>query len=274
MYAEGIPNSVNICREMRTKHAELMKNYEELMDSFIELRQEVRHNNNELNTLVRTELPRQIAHNISSTFEINGAIALTTDNAKQVFTELINQPEGPIHQLLEGQKTLMAARSNSSHSGTADPTGCSAGTTDATSNSTRYSSLHLWAGSEQFHQVPQHFQWPSDTPHTMWQLWFRGNPAQNIGPYKGINPRFDLPSKTCKCKQAKTARVISALINIAISSGLITRNTDISDSNLQYIFEQTYPTLLEKVYGGSHPRPHDIMTTTIANKLYNMQLFF
>ena len=46
--------------------------------------------------------------------------------------------------------------------------------------------------------------------------------------------------------------------------------TSINDSKLQRILEQTYPALLKKVYGASHPRPADIMTSTIANKLYQI----
>mmetsp|Transcript_17078 Transcript_17078/g.28521 ORF Transcript_17078/g.28521 Transcript_17078/m.28521 type:complete len:735 (+) Transcript_17078:98-2302(+) len=217
MYAEGIPNSVNICRELRTKHAEQLKKYDEMMENFIELREEVRNNNQELNTLVRTELPRQIADNITSTFEINGAIALTAENARHVFTDLISQPEGPIQQLLEGQRALMQATSsddsNNNHHATATTT-----TAENSSDHPNYNHLHRWPASQEFHKVPQNFKWPSDTPHAMWQLWFRGNPAQRIGPYKSISPRFDLPNKICKCRQAKTARVLNALVNIAVSS--------------------------------------------------------
>ena len=88
-----------------------------------------------MNTLVRTELPRQIADNITSTFEINGAIALTAENAKHVFTDLISQPEGPIQQLLEGQRALMQATSS-------DNSNNSTATTTTTENGTDHSSYH------------------------------------------------------------------------------------------------------------------------------------
>ena len=46
---------------------------------------------------------------ISRRFEINGAIAITTNNINDIFNDMLQQPGGAIQQILDGQKQILGA---------------------------------------------------------------------------------------------------------------------------------------------------------------------
>ena len=255
---------------MRLEFKKQKEQNELVMAELRNLKEYIMINEAKMTDLLTNGLPRQLCEQINRRFEINGAIAVTADNVREIFNELINQPGGILQQILEGQEKIMenqhSSNSNSNHQ--------NEGSTKATATGQQehkegYNGvLHMWPRSDAFHKVPANFKWPSDTVFAMWELWFCGNPSIQVGPYKEINPKIDLPKLKCKTNRAKTGRVVNSLVDIAIANGFITKKRDVNHMNAHHIFDLTYPELIQQVYG-SHPRSIDINIYTLANKLYN-----
>ena len=69
----------------------------------------------------------------------------------------------------------------------------------------------LWGG--RIHMVPEEFELASCSVYTIWSLWFRGNPASGIQPYKRLQA-FDLKRNVDKVNLTRIRKVISALEQI------------------------------------------------------------
>jgi len=109
--------------------------------------------------------------------------------------------------------------------------------------------VHYWRGvDDHVHVVPYGFRFPSYTCFVMWQLWFFGNAAENICPYKSVNRKFDLTTGICKTNQSRTKGIMNKLVKIAINGGKIQRSSDITQDNHSEVFDYAYPLLLNALY--------------------------
>ena len=129
--------------------------------------------------------------------------------------------------------------------------------------------LHVWpTGDGVFHKVPYGFCWPSGGAFSLWDLWFNGNPALKICPYKFIDPSKDLVDARCKVNRARTSKVIAKLTQIAVDRTLITSSRGITATNYTEVFDNAYPILIEELYESDKQRSNDLNMYTLANRLY------
>ena len=192
-----------------------MKQNEVILEEIQGLREKISQNEVTVEDMLRNQLPSEICKRIAERFEINGAIAVTQDNVRDIFGCLINQADGPIQRILQGQQALMQ-RTESMIGSSAPPQTSSTTPGFATPRTAHDGIIHMWPLSSEFHRVPSGFRWPSDSAFAMWDLWFCGNPSLEVGPYRRIHALIDLRGKTCKTNRTKTLRVITALADIAI----------------------------------------------------------
>jgi len=147
-----------------------------------------------------------------------------------------------------------------------------------------------WPGSSYFHRVPHGFQFPSHTVATMWNLWILGDHKRNIGPYKNIQPFFDLPREIDKVNFSRTKRVLDGIVEVAIRDGVVANESSVNSKNYQDIFSTCFPRVVSLVYGvdipgndngdgsamGQHaskPRMSELNINTFANRMKTKLLF-
>ncbi len=106
---------------------------------------------------------------------------------------------------------------------------------------------HLWPGSAILHYVPHSFPFPYLNVNVMWNLWFLGDASKSIGPFRYINPKFDLPHGIDKTNKTRAKKAIDRMIAIAVAHGKIAHSRDIVEANLQEIYEFSYELLLEEL---------------------------
>jgi hypothetical protein len=271
MYAEGVPSIVAVCRELRESHAKLEERLDKLEDKLDKATEQHQFNHQQLLTILKEELPKNLHDKIANNFEINGAVAVTMDGVRELLHDTFNRgsPSASIQQLLDGQAALLRAAQNPQQQTLTTSDGNTEDIIMGDSIQLCSGILRTWPGSPLLHRVPHGFKWPSETTYVMWNLWFFGNPSMKISPYKFISAKIDLPLKTCKTNRAKTFQVIKSLTDIAIEKGRLTRMEDVNTSNSQDIFDFSYPILLGNLYADSmsHQAIH-LNINTIANRLY------
>jgi hypothetical protein len=66
-----------------------------------------------------------------------------------------------------------------------------------------------WGDGLIHHAVPIGWSFPNRiTPKALWDLWYFGNQAENIGPYRYISVEHDLPIKKDKCQYSRAKKVM------------------------------------------------------------------
>jgi hypothetical protein len=256
---------------LRESHAKLEERLDKLEDKLDKATEQHQFNHQQLLTILKEELPKNLHDKIANNFEINGAVAVTMDGVRELLHDTFNRgsPSASIQQLLDGQAALLRAAQNPQQQTLTTSDGNTEDIIMGDSIQLCSGILRTWPGSPLLHRVPHGFKWPSETTYVMWNLWFFGNPSMKISPYKFISAKIDLPLKTCKTNRAKTFQVIKSLTDIAIEKGRLTRMEDVNTSNSQDIFDFSYPILLGNLYADSmsHQAIH-LNINTIANRLY------
>eukprot|EP00602_Paraphysomonas_sp_CaronLab_P013122 CAMPEP_0185042226 /NCGR_PEP_ID=MMETSP1103-20130426/42225_1 /TAXON_ID=36769 /ORGANISM="Paraphysomonas bandaiensis, Strain Caron Lab Isolate" /LENGTH=523 /DNA_ID=CAMNT_0027582255 /DNA_START=1070 /DNA_END=2638 /DNA_ORIENTATION=+ len=182
MVATGIPPHVSVCQRL--------DRVESRFDTF----------ENKMNSRF-DEMPSKISDNLLNNFEINGAIPLTTsfigDAISKLRVELVNDLGGG-HR---GREAPFQSSEASRQQGP-DIDGMT----------------YPWGGG--IHPVPEGFRFPVGNVRTLWDLWWDGQQAQGIGPYKYIKG-VDLVNRKDKCNLTKFSKIMEALTATASTLGLI-----------------------------------------------------
>lgn len=271
MFAEGIPAVIQVSREVRT---EAKKQTEYLKDVLINLKdiaKEMNEGQQEMVQIMKHENPQDVCDLITNSFNLDGQAAKLVKDIKEMLKK---------HQDLqqENQMTKMDAILSQvealQNSVSAQPAAGSS--TMMTNDVTQQDTIqigrrpHLWPGDERLHRVPHNFRWPSDTAFAIWELWFFGNNSLGIGPYRLIE-NCDLPRKVCRTNKNKCAKLMSILFDIAKeSSDEVTRKEHINKENSAELFDISYRSILQELYGSYPLRASEINVYTIANKWYKM----
>lgn len=265
MYAEGIPALVQVCREVRQEASGLRKEFAAMRD---EIRATAKANQEAV-----ALLPKEIVAEMLKHLVVNGAVPITRDNLKDVFSELLNAEDGKLQQILTSQtmmqeKLILATQNRAEHS----PLTVPAIETPPAFSGEYMGEYHMWRGVDcQFHKVYLGFEWPSDSAFTLWELWWRGDPNRKVCPYRCIDSNSDLPSTKCKTRRTKSRKVMLKLIEIAISENIIERSADITYANSTNVFDCAYPLLIKQLYGDDVVmRAAEVNIYTLANRLYKV----
>ena len=262
MSAQGVPGFIVISREIRV--------FREHFDTKLRQRDEQDANiTSELKQML-DHLPLQIVSLILEKVQVEGAKQISLEDIRQLITEIVNSPSGPLGSMCDSLKTLgdqqlrIANRIESMGSTSFHPHEQPA----VASNMTGF--IHYWTGiDDKLHMVPSGFVWPSFVTSVMWNLWFFGDSNRRICAFKSISVANDLITKQCKVNASRTKKVISKMVELAVDGEKITRSRDITLSNSQAVYDFSFAELLKLLYNQHHvpERPGDINILTLANRM-------
>ena len=257
MSAQGVPAVIMISREIRDFRSNYKSTCDKYDAAFVELR-EVIDDRLQL-------LPQQVVDIIREQLVIEGAVQITSSDIRRIVSELLETPGGKMDSIT----TVLAELSQSLKSLTSPNVGVGDAANSHHQQVTRVATgtFHRWPGSDVFHTVPYGFIWPSYTVNTMWNLWFLGDANRRIQPFKLICPKFDLMKNVCKTNRSHTQRIMKKLIELAIASNMINNEREITEMNMQRIYDYSYPLLLQMLYSSVPTRPEDILLSTLYNRM-------
>ena len=257
MWAQGVPAVIMISREIRDFRSHYQSTCDKYDASFDGLRQVI---DDRLQLL-----PQKIVDSIREQLVVEGAVQVTSSDIRRIVSELLDAPGGKMDAitsaLAELSRTLTSFTSSNGRNSETDNPLQDQGTRIVTGG------IHSWPGSQVIHTVPFGFLWPSYTANTMWNLWFLGDANRRIQPFKLINPKFDLTTLLCKSNRGRTKRILKKLIELAIAGNMISNERDITEMNMQSIYDYSYPLLLQTLYPTVPTRPEDININTSANRM-------
>lgn len=172
-----------------------------------------------------------LSNHLLSHFQINGAVPVTYQQVQS----LVDSMSGNILRAIQN----VPAVSTSLHAA-----GGGRQQTDETTGST----LFYWGDG--FHMVPEGFSFPhSNVPvKTLWDLWWSGNAAKRIGPYRKIQGN-DLISKTERTYLSKAKFVMEELVLLARQEGLATEKElrTMEPVERDKVFDKAFFRLTEKI---------------------------
>jgi len=237
IYARGVPQNVILQREVRL----LRTDYQVLMNNMMA---EVRQIPAVVRSIVDSANP---SYNAAANFSETVQVAL---NRMEAFMTR-----------LQSDSTATSVASNSATGGG-----------NGTGNAIPSHQPFLYNG--QFHFVPQGFTFPSYSLHVIWDLWFFGKMSENIGPYRHISPRHDLPSKNCRINFCRAKFVMNVMIYFAIKEKVIARDQDINAGNSDAAYKAGYENIMECVYGEIPSRGQAKYVNTIYFRWKEMEKDF
>jgi hypothetical protein len=249
MNAEGVPGIILISREVRMFRAA----YD--MDRLACL--------NRLDAMENAlsdkmdALPVHIVEAILERVRVEGAVELRKEDIMAMIALALNDPRGPISCLANSIREVSEQQSRM--------LGCletgvrSTGQSQETSVSAFGRLRPDYAG--------ERFVFPSYSVWTMWGLWWFGNERDDIGPLRFVRPKQHCIGKGSSERCSRAGKVMSALVRLAITDGLITGAGEINRTNSSRIFDCVYPKLLVGLYDVMPSRPNDININTLANRL-------
>ena len=131
--------------------------------------------------------------------------------------------------------------------------------------------VHSWNG--RFHVVPQGFVFPKDTKvQYMWNLWLFGVPVKSEGPYRFIDPKFDLCDANQRNTYWKSKMVMERLVKILMEKRIINSKNELNPSTLsvesaEKYFSHAFCELIAYNAMDSKCRISDIKVVTIYNQM-------
>jgi hypothetical protein len=211
-----------------------------------------------MDTWMRDSLPREVSECILSNFDINGALPLTRQDVKALMESL-------------EARILLALKDTSTHPyqqpsmpSQQNAIACEPGNMSWT-----------WGG--RIHMVPEGFRFPHQNIHVkaLWDLWWFGNKAQRIAPYRLLKS-FDFVASADKNYFSKAKNVVQALIDRATQLGLTNHQSlaalDIAE--MDEIFKKSFLSLVSSVGtnisapdGESSSRIGDISYLTLYDRI-------
>jgi hypothetical protein len=150
------------------------------------------------------DLPVKLKETILKNFEVQGAIPLTVEGMNSIISSLEESIISRLRTMLPHNEVLLVE-------------------TDAIPNSNNSDFSTWWWGQPQqrAHMVPANWRLPTCSVQTAWGLWFYGNKAERIQPYKFLKG-FDLIRPTDKVSLSRLKKVMTALIDICRDNNKLT----------------------------------------------------
>ena len=110
---------------------------------------------------------------------------------------------------------------------------------------------------------------------TLWYLWYFGNNALRVGPYKRLHEkhRDDLRTKMERLYICKANKLMKEMENIAVQRGHSISDLRVTSADTRnMIYDDVYSSLMESLYGPHYCRGEDKQYITVANKLYKNEV--
>jgi hypothetical protein len=223
------------------------------------------------------DLPVKLVEVLLDRFQVAGVIPFTSGDIRNLVLEVLDSPGGRFSEIssqlsaLVQQQTSLVSHLRDQSLGVANSS-FGNGSAAAAPSPNYSGEIHMWPNCPRFHMVPFGFKWPSYTTNTVMNLWFFGDPSRRICAFRHIPAKFDLTTPACKINCSRANRVITKLIQMAITEKLINTANDVSKSNIQSIYDFAYPKLIAELYGDEESkRPNDININTLSNRLGKRQ---
>ncbi|RHY82692.1 hypothetical protein DYB37_012368 [Aphanomyces astaci] len=134
----------------------------------------------------------------------------------------------------------------------------------------RRTNLHeltfTWADGT-LHLTPEGYRLPATNCSAMWQMWFRGDAAAGIGPFRylkesDVDNRQDL---------YRARKAMNMLVEVAIEQGVVTSQDDLmalSDEELETAFELAFDDYTLQTHGDDKgPTPQDMSVRRLYESL-------
>jgi len=141
-------------------------------------------------------LPVSIANEIRSKVEINGAVAVTSDDVRKMLGDF----KDTLFERLEQQG------------------GATSPASSASSAPLPPFETFLWGG--RLHHCPEGFRLPRDSVKACFNLWHCGNPVKRIGPYKCFQG-YDMSTDSDKVALPKLTVVMKKIETIAVEKEFV-----------------------------------------------------
>lgn len=173
-------------------------------------------------------MPQTIETRLLNRFAIHGAIPVTKD-------DLRNMLKNVIEEFKHLQTTTQSQSQN---------------TNEVVNNAENKDNERWWKHwyyDGFFHFVPLGFVFPTGNVRNIWNLWWFGNRAESIRPYRLIRGK-DLPKQ--KSTLSKTNTLMKAIIAKAKSNKILAEEASVerlSTEQSAVLFEQTYNTILDEI---------------------------
>ena len=96
-----------------------------------------------------------------------------------------------------------------------------------------------------------------------------GNLNLGIGPYKFIETKYDLQSKSCHIRRSRTAGVMKKLVQLSIEGRIISRQCDVNSVDTSnHAFEYSYKVLMDQLYPEEpDKRTGDLVCDTVYERM-------
>jgi hypothetical protein len=141
-------------------------------------------------------IPDRVKDKILEHFVINGAVPLTHEEVRRMLGDMRDQMIDALREQ-RGQpnaNAMVEAGSNAEGGGTIQADG-----------------FKTWVWNGMFHPVPHTFRFPKCTVKQLWDLYWVGQPFQQIAPYCCLRPS-DMPTVQCKGLLSKARNMIKFLL--------------------------------------------------------------
>ena len=125
------------------------------------------------------------------------------------------------------------------------------------------------------HIFPKDFHMTNMPVKMIWNLWYFGNGALHIYPYKLVKERkqfYDLPGKRDKELYSKASKVVCYIEDMARNLGLLGQSNDISSFSRvesDSLFDIIFYDVVENLYpeGDYCDRIYDLTYTALYNRI-------
>lgn len=190
------------------------------------------------------DIPINVSQHILNNFQVNGAVPITFGQVEGLFDRFKDQLLSQIASLSVSSKGAESSEGESP-------------APNASSNAKKFA-WKLWKSGE-WHPVPEGFVFPSLTASALWNLWFLGNEAEDIGPYMKIRKR-DLGSGGQQTQLSRARKVIHGIMDGAKAVGAVEPSFDEHD------LTSADPTEVRRVFEAGFAGMVSLMEATLPNR--------
>jgi hypothetical protein len=173
----------------------------------------------------------ELSDHLLSHFQINGAVPITHEDLKSTETTIMDALKELITKTFTNENT--------------HEVGSPRAVEDAQAK------FNVWYWSGAYHMVPEGFRFPSRNVHVkiLWDLWWSGNRAENIGPYKNLASR-DVADENDKTYLSRARRVVTAVVEEAERLNITTEQSirKMNERERDKVFETAFYSLLTRLY--------------------------
>lgn len=182
----------------------------------------------EINALKDT-IPESVKNKILEHFVVQGAVQITRDDVERMVVDMRDQ-------ILDAIRAQGDQRRDPPAGGAG---GAGGGGDGGGGGTVQEDGFKVWVWKGRFHPVPETWRMPKLTVKQLWDLYWDGQPFQQIAPYRRLKP-FDMPTASCKGLLSKGRAVVKCLL--VDDNGAVEENTimGMTTNERDAFFEKTF----------------------------------